>query len=341
MRDDRDTHDGNPGDVLARLTLSRRSALTGLATAAVATPIAALPMLSAHAGPLAYNLQPIKIADGVWMLEGAHEAVSRDNGGNIVNVGILDTTDGAVVIDTGPSKRYGQQLAKLATELTGKPVVRALVTHFHPDHVFGNQAFAPNVLATAQGVADGLKTTGEDFATAMYYLAGDWMRGTAVALPQTIVTDGHEDIGERRLQYRVRAGHTDSDLVVFDEASGTLFAGDLLFLNRAPTTPHANLPAWRASLDALAAIEFKAAVPGHGPADTTKQAISQTRDWLAMAEDAIRGAFERGLSMTEAMAVPLPVWTDTIALARYEFQRSVMHLYPGLEDGTWPRVDKS
>lgn len=298
-------------------------------------------MFSATAGPKAYDLDPIQLADGVWMLEGAREPITRGNGGNIVNVGILDTTDGAIVIDTGPSKRYGLALSELATKLTGKPVVRALVTHFHPDHVFGNQVFGPKVLATAQGVADGLKTTGEDFATSMYYLAGDWMRGTAVALPQTIIADGHEDIGQRRLHYRVRSGHTDSDLIVVDETSGTLFAGDLLFLDRAPTTPHAQLQAWRASLDDIAAMDFKRAVPGHGPADTAKTSLAQTRDWLDMAEDKITAAFDRGLAMTEAMAVPLPRWTEKIAMARYEFQRSVMHLYPSLEAGTWPRVDKS
>ena len=43
--------------------------------------------------------------------------------------------------------------------------------------------------------------------------------------------------------------------------------------------------------------------------------------------------------MTDAIALPLPAWTEKIALARYEYERSVMHIYPMLESGRWPRVD--
>jgi hypothetical protein len=43
--------------------------------------------------------------------------------------------------------------------------------------------------------------------------------------------------------------------------------------------------------------------------------------------------------MTEAIALPLPDWTEQVALARHEYARSVMHVYPKLEAKRWPRVD--
>ena len=39
----------------------------------------------------------------------------------------------------------------------------------------------------------------------------------------------------------------DSDLVLVDKASGVVFAGGLVFADRVPTTPHANLARWLAS----------------------------------------------------------------------------------------------
>jgi len=317
--------------------LTRRSALTVLGAAA-ALPL--WPMFEAASAPLSYSLEPQKLTDGVWMLAGANEPITRTNGGAIANIAILDTRDGAIVVDTGPSRRYGEALRSLAESLTGKPVVRALVTHFHPDHVFGNQAFATDVLAAPRGVVDGLKRSGEDFATAMYHLTGDWMRGTELTLPEKIVETGYEDIGERRLRYIVLSGHTDTDLAIFDEHSGILFGGDLVFLDRAPTTPHADLPNWHASLSVLAEMPFRQLMPGHGPTQSTGgQGIKQTGDWLKVVNETITNAFERGLAMTEAMSEPLPEWTNEIALARYEFGRSVMHIYPKLEAGNWPRVD--
>jgi quinoprotein relay system zinc metallohydrolase 1 len=298
-------------------------------------------MFAAVSAPLRYNLKPIELAPGAWMLVGVDEAISRANGGAIANIAIFDTSEGAIVVDTGPSRRYGVELEALARQLTGKPVVRALLTHFHPDHVFGCQAFSAKALAAPKGVVDGLKQSGEDFATAMYYLAGDWMRGTEVVLPETIINSGHEDIGERRLRYLVLDGHTDSDLAVFDERSGILVAGDLAFLDRAPTTPHADLPAWNRSIAELSQLSISRLVPGHGPAETTPRALVQTGQWLKMLEEGIMDSFERGLAMTEAMDEPLPAWTEKIALARYEYERSVMHLYPKLEADGWPRVDES
>lgn len=310
--------------------------LAGLAGTA-ALPL--LPMFDADAAPLAYKLVPEKLADGVWMVAGAQEAITKANGGAIANVVIIDSSEGAIVIDTGPSRRYGEALAALAKELTGKDVARVYLTHFHPDHVFGNQAFPAARIAAPQGVIDGLKQTGEDFASAMYHAAGDWMRGTEVVLPTKVVTNGPEDIGNRRLRLLTLRGHTASDLAIFDETSGLLFSGDLVFLDRAPTTPHANLERWRISLANLGGIPHQRLVPGHGPAEHGSRAIDQTREWLGAVEKQIRDAFDKGLDMTEAIALPLPAWTEKIALARYEYERTVMHLYPKLEAAKLPRVD--
>lgn len=320
-------------------SVSRRAALQRLAAIATLPAVAAV-FDTASAASLRYPLKPVSVGEGVWVLLGANEPIDRNNGGAIANITIFDTRDGAVVVDSGPSKRYGEALAALARELTGKPVVRLYLTHFHPDHVFGNQAFAADAIAAPQGVIDGLTSLGEDFASAMYHAAGDWMRGTEVVLPGKVVSDGREEIGGRVFMTSDLGGHTSSDLAIFEATSGVAVAGDLVFLDRAPTTPHADLARWRQSLDRLSRFSSGKIVPGHGPVEVGARGLAQTRDWLAMIEETIRGAFDRGLSMNEAMAEPLPNWTAKIALARYEFERSVMHFYPKLEAGEWPRVDR-
>lgn len=316
--------------------ITRRSAL-GLVSMAMASPW--LCARTAHAEPLTYTLKPDKIADGVWIVPGAQEAITFANGGAIANVAILDSEAGAIVVDTGPSRRYGEALAKLATELTSKPVARVYLTHFHPDHVFGCQAFAPEKIVSTAGVAQGLRDLGEGFSDSMYRAAGDWMRGTEVVIPQPLSGEAVDDFGDRRIRPLAMRGHTDSDLVLFDETSGLLFAGDLVFLDRAPTTPHADIERWRISLANLGAIPCSALVPGHGAAEATDRGLRQTREWLEAVEAIVKDGFERGLDVTEAITLPLPAWTERIALARYEFERTVMHLYPQLEAERWPRVD--
>lgn len=303
---------------------------------------AGLPWLAAFdaaAAPLSYRLVPGELADGVWMIAGAQEAMNAGNGGAIANVVVLDSSEGAIVIDTGPSLRFGNALVKLARDLTDKEVARVYLTHFHPDHVLGNQAFAPGTIAAQQGVIDGLKKVGDDFATAMYQAVGDWMRGTEIALPTEIVVGGFEDIGNRRLRFIGLAGHTESDLAIFDETSGLLFSGDLVFLDRAPTTPHADISRWIVALATLGGIPHSLLVPGHGPAEPGSRGIEQTRRWLEDVPHLIRDAVDKGRSMTEIAALPLPAWTAPIALARYEFERTISHLVPKLEADLLPRVD--
>mgnify|MGYP002757968199 FL=1 len=67
---------------------------------------------------LDYRLEPRQVAADTWVLEGRSENFSRDNGGNIVNTGFIVSEDGVVVIDSGPSLRYGQALRQAIAGVT-------------------------------------------------------------------------------------------------------------------------------------------------------------------------------------------------------------------------------
>ena len=96
------------------------------------------------------------------------------------------------------------------------------------------------------------------------------------------MADGPVTIGGRRLRLIALAGHSAADLALLDEATGTLIAGDLVFHDRAPATPHAHLPTWRASLSALEAIPHKVLVPGHGQAMTGADFETYRRAFAAL-----------------------------------------------------------
>ena len=226
-------------------------------------------LFASLAQALDYHLQPRQIADGVWLLEGSTDNFAAENGGNIVNVGFIETADGVVVIDTGPSRRYGEALRQSIEKTTGKPVLRVLLTHHHPDHVLGNQAFAGVPIAALPETTRLLAEQGDAMAENMYRLVGDWMRGTEVVLPTEEVQEGTLEIGGRRLQLLALRGHTGADLAILDERTGVLFAGDILFYQRALTTPNSpGLDVWLADLDRLEAMPWKQIVPGHGPVTT-------------------------------------------------------------------------
>ena len=283
------------------------------------------------AADMDYGLAPEKIADGTWVLTGRSEDFSFANGGNIVNTAFIVTQAGVLVIDSGPSRAYGEQLRRAIARITRQPVVRVINTHHHPDHFLGNQAFAPDTLAALPGTIHGIHTEGGSFNDNMYRLAGDWMAGTEPVAPTHPLAAGPLELGGHQLELIALEGHTGADLAILDRSTGVLFAGDLVFHDRAPTTPHARLPAWQASLDTLEALPFRHIVPGHGPVATDAGPIRQTRAWLVWLDHTLRQAADEGLDMTEALALPLPAGFRKMAVADAEYRRSVGQLYPAFE----------
>ena len=286
---------------------------------------------SVHAASFEYPFKPEQVAPDTYVLEGKTEDFSKENGGFIVNSGYIITNDGVIVIDTGSSRRFGEQERALIEKASGKKVIRVYITHHHPDHFLGNQAFADVPIYALPETIQSAKQEGEMFSNNMYRMIGDWMRDTSLVPPNHPVQIGTETIGGHQLELLSFQGHTHSDLAIFDHTTGVLFAGDLVFNNRAATTPHANLVQWQASLDVLLKIPFKVLVPGHGKVTKDPAPIAQTRAYLVWLQNTLQQAAANGLDMNEVMATPIPAEFKEIALAQSELRRSVTHLYPALE----------
>ena len=300
----------------------------------------ALPLAAQPRSSFDYGLVAQQVAPGAYVIVGLREDFSFANGGNIVNTGFIVGRSGVIVIDTGPSRRYGEQMLAAIRRVTPLPVVLTLNTHHHPDHFLGNQAFPPDTLAALPDTVAGIRSEGEGFNDNMYRLNGDWMRDTEVVVPAKALTPGRQDIGGRDVELLALGGHTAADLVVVDHDSGTVYAADLLFNGRAPTTPHADIARWLGALEALARLPARLWVPGHGEVSTRLAPLHETRDYLEWLQATIRDAAEAGLDMTEVFALDIPARFSQLALVETEFRRSVVHLFPAAEQAALARTQR-
>ena len=289
---------------------------------------------------LDYRLTPRQIAEGTWLLEGSTDNFAKANGGNIVNTAFIVTTQGVVVIDSGPSKRYGEALRKAIATVTDKPVIQLLLTHHHPDHVLGNQAFGDVPIGALPGTTVLLQQQGDAMAENMYRMVGDWMRGTEVLLPTQALAPGVKSFGNHDLQLLSLGGHTGADLAILDQQTGVLFAGDLVFYQRALTTPNSpGLSVWLADIATLQGLPWTQVVPGHGPVARDARPFEQMRDYLVWLDQLLRDGAASGSDMGEMIRSPIPERFAAISLSRYELIRSVSHLYPRYERGQMQRID--
>jgi quinoprotein relay system zinc metallohydrolase 1 len=287
------------------------------------------------ASRLDYQLQPRAIAPGVWVIEGAVEDFSRSNGCNIINTGFIATEAGTLVINTGPSRLYGQQQRTAIASATAQPVRRVVHLNLHPDYFFGNQAWSDVPTAALPGTRAGMQAEGKAYEDNLYRLCGDWMRGTESQPAREDQATGLAPLGPHRLEWLRLQGHTGDDLVLIDHSTGVMFAGGLVFMDRVPTLPHARLPEWVSSLrllrERITSGQVRTVVPSHGPVHQGTQGVDQTLDWLQWLDRLMTDSAAQGLDLSEVLRLPIPSRFAHWAALKAEYARNVTTLYPAYE----------
>lgn len=237
-------------------------------------PVAAVALLfvagAAQAQAVATPLVLQRLAEGVYVHTGRQEETAVDNRGDIANLGVVIGERCVAVVDSGGSRAVGEALRAAIRALTPRPVCYVINTHMHPDHVFGNAAFVadqPAFVGHAK-LAAALAARRSVYGAALQRLLGEAAAGSELVVPTVAVADTLVlDLGARRLELRAwPTAHTDNDLTVFDEASGTLWLGDLVFDGHLPVVD-GSLKGWLALHPVLAALPARHRVPGHGAID--------------------------------------------------------------------------
>jgi quinoprotein relay system zinc metallohydrolase 2 len=233
-----------------------------------------LPLRRARAA--AFTLR--EVASGIHVRRGVDEEAAPGNADAIANAGFIIGGESVLVFDPGGSLADGAQLRATIETLTTLPIRYVVMSHAHPDHIFGAGAFLedkPAFVGHAR-LAAALAARGDYYRERLEAVLGAGAAGPAV-MPTLEVKDRLElDLGGRIVRLTAHPlAHTDNDLTLLDGASGTLFCGDLLFVGRVPALDGSVL-GWLQMLEGLKATGATQAVPGHGP---------ERVDWPAGAAD--------------------------------------------------------
>jgi quinoprotein relay system zinc metallohydrolase 2 len=222
-----------------------------------------------------------EVAEGIHIRRGAYEDATEANAGAIANIGFIIGREGVLVTDPGGSLIDGERLRATIAQTTGLPVKYVVMSHVHPDHVFGAAAFLADnpVFVGHARLKDTLEQRGAYYRGILSSLLGPERTGTIV-FPSMEIRDRAEiDLGGRVIEATAHEpAHTVCDLSLLDKKTGTLLPADLLFVERAPALD-GSLRGWLKTLDGLRKQASPRAVPGHGPAAV---------DWPAGSADLMR-----------------------------------------------------
>jgi glyoxylase-like metal-dependent hydrolase (beta-lactamase superfamily II) len=268
---------------------------------------------------------PTEIAAGVFVIP--------DGGVPLVpNVGIVVGGQSALVVDTGMGPRNGAIVRRHVERLAAGRRLFLTLTHFHPEHGYGAQAFAEGAVTVynrpqldelrqkGAGYLELFKTFGETVAAEL---------GEVELVEPQVVFDGAAelDLGGRRAELRSWGrAHTLGDMTVFLPEQRILFTGDLveqacfaIFPWFPPDDVDVDGQRWIAVLEKLERLAPAVVVPGHGAVGGI-ELITTAREYLELLRDETARLAETGLSEDDVAA---------------ELDRSLRALHPDWAQPEW------
>ncbi len=256
-------------------------------------------------GSTANEFEVIETAPGVYVHFGAHEEISSSNLGDIANIGFIVGDEAVAVIDTGGSLPIGERLRQHIRKTTNLPIKYVVLTHIHPDHIFGVKAFTGTDVQTVghERLPNAIVQRGDYYAQRLLEIVGEAAQGSEVVMPDITVNGSMDlDLGNRVLTLTAFAtAHTDNDLIVFDHKTQTLWSGDLLFSERTPSLD-GSIVGWLAAMEKLEKIPAKRVVPGHGPISTDWPApLLAQKHYLQTVAEGTREAIRSRKSIQDAV----------------------------------------
>lgn len=292
--------------------LTRRQALVSgacyLSVGAVVQSITRATTRDAHTSvqgePRAFAVT--EVAPGIHVRRGLDEDATAKNEDAIANIGFIVGRDAVAVIDPGGSRIDGERLRAAIRQKTQLPIKYLVMSHVHPDHVFGAPAFQqdnPQFVGHAR-LPHTLALREEFYRKRLEVMLGKEQAGGGVA-PTLLVQDHAEiDLGGRVLTLTAHAtAHTDCDLSVLDKATGTLLPADLLFVGRVPSLD-GSLKGWLKELQTLKSTPAHRAVPGHGPTSVNwPSGATDLERYLGVLLRGTRNAIAKGVDIGAAVGM--------------------------------------
>jgi len=178
-----------------------------------------------------------------------------------------------VLIDPGHSRHISNLFHQMEQDgISREGIDLIIVTHSHPDHFEGLEAFRdmPVKIAMNQEEARYLKETGK----LLFEMMGKFMSEFRVDF---YLKEGGLDLGKSTFDIYQTPGHSPGSLSIYWPDRKVLFTGDLVFNGGIGRTdfPGGDSKAIKDSIERMSRLETELLLPGHGEMVAGKERVLQ------------------------------------------------------------------
>ena len=271
-------------------------------------------IILANATPL-LALDVVPVAEGVFAIVGDLSQRSPENLGNNATFGVVITSEGVVLIDAGAGWKAAAELDEVIDTLTDQPV-RYVINSGGQDHRWiGNsywQAQGATVIASSAAVADH-KNRGSLQMTGLNALVGEkGLEGTTLAYADVEFENEYSlSLGGVDLEIsHIGQAHTPGDSVIWMPSTQVVFAGDIVYIERIlGIGEQSHSGSWIEVFEAMAALEPKVVIPGHGRPSPLATATADTYSYLVNLREQMGTFIDNGGDIIDSVNAEQSAWS--------------------------------
>ena len=251
------------------------------------------------------SLEIQKISDRVYAVVGELNNRTPENLGNNATFGVVITSKGVVLIDSGGTYKGAAEIHNIIKQITNKPVVTVINTGGQDHRWMGNGYFknlGAEIIANTKAVIDQKARTQDQFFMLGNLVGMDTLKGTEAFYADKTFDEQYKFVsGETQFEiYHAGQAHTPGDSFIWLPKERIMFAGDIVYTERIlGVLDHSNSKNWIKTYEAMASFKPKHLVPGHGHLTTMSQAKSDTYDYLVFLRESVEDFMDNGGDMSE------------------------------------------
>lgn len=253
----------------------------------------------------------IPLTEGIYALE------AKEQGGAMSNAGLIDMGDYTLIFDTFNTPQAGKDLREAALYFFNQPIKYIINSHWHGDHVRGNQHFSKETIISTSKTRELMLRTQPEWLARMKELLPKLDEDilklqpslnheqeasvlkkltselsylqeikesilTLLVTPPQLTYDRKMTLhgSARTVQLiSVGAAHTICDSILYSPSDSIAFVGDIVAVDNHPLLVDGDPMTWLDALNYVEDLNVDQLIPGHGPV-TSGRYIDQIRIYI-------------------------------------------------------------